>query len=368
MMVGVPPPTVASVGVIEMSMMSIRLVATAVLAVVMTNAAVRGETELERPASWTPPQASAIRTRMVEWIAAQPTAEASARARAQAPWDWPADAAGPADLLDAAMDSIAALDPRAAAVKAAAAADVSWLLAASPATDPAAAFARDTVRLWAGRDRVRRNRFDEALPFLDGLDVHTAIDPAALLFHRAACRAWLLDTDAAIDDLDLLLERAGGIPVRYERMARLLRADMAALEDDSLDHIARRMRDITRRLDLGHAGPKTRSVQDGVIASLDKLIKKIEDQQNQCQCQSASGAGGAGGGSGGSPMEDSRIAGGKGPGEVRNRDIGSTDGWGNLPPHQREEALQQIGREFPAHYREAIEQYFKRLAAGDADR
>jgi hypothetical protein len=146
---------------------------------------------------------------------------------------------------------------------------------------------------------------------------------------------------------------------------------MAALEDDSLDHIARRMRDITRRLDLGHAGPKTRSVQDGVIASLDKLIKKIEDQQNQAQAQAqaSSGAGGSGqGGDSATPMDDSRIAGGKGPGEVRNRDLGSTDGWGQLPPHERDEVLQQIGREFPAHYREAIEQYFKRLAAGGDDR
>ena len=63
-------------------------------------------------------------------------------------------------------------------------------------------------------------------------------------------------------------------------------------------------------------------------------------------------------------MDDSRLADGKGPGEVTRRDLGDTDGWGNLPPHQRDEALQQIGREFPAHYREAIEQYFKRLAAG----
>jgi hypothetical protein len=178
----------------------------------------------------------------------------------------------------------------------------------------------------------------------------------------------MLQGDAAIDDIDRLLERAGEIPVRYERMARLLRADMAALEDESLDHISRRMRDITRRLDLGHAGPRTRAVQDGVIASLDKLIKKIEDQQNQGQGQSSSGSGQSGNGGSATPMDDSRIAGGKGPGDVRNRDIGSTDGWGKLPPHEREEALQQIGREFPAHYREAIEQYFKRLAAGGDDR
>ena len=173
----------------------------------------------------------------------------------------------------------------------------------------------------------------------------------------------------AVESLDRLLERSGEIPVRYERVARLLRADIASLEDESLDHIARRMRDITRRLDLGRAGPKTLAVQDGVIDSLDKMIKQIEQQQQQ-QSQSSSGAGGGGGGRSGNatPMEESRIAGGKGAGEVTKRDIGDSDGWGKLPPHKREEALQQIGREFPAHYREAIEQYFKRLASGEEKR
>lgn len=328
---------------------------------------VRGDGDLQRPASWTPPAAAAIRGRMLAWIDGRP-ADAEALARARAAWDWRADAAVPADLLDVAMTSIAAIDPRVAALQADLSADRSWLLDASPASDAATALSRDATRLWVGRQLVRHHRFDEALPLLEGLDVPTAIDPAAVLFHRAACRAWLLQGDAAIDDIDRLLEQAGEIPVRYERTARLLRADMAALEDESLDHIARRMRDVTRRLDLGHAGPKTRSVQDGVIASLDKLIKKIEDQRSQCPCQGASGAGGSGEGGNATPMDDSRIAGGKGPGEVRNRDIGSTEGWGKLPPHEREEVLQQIGREFPSHYREAIEQYFKRLAAGGDDR
>jgi hypothetical protein len=240
-------------------------------------------------------------------------------------------------------------------------ADIGWL--ADPGT---AGLQRDAVRLWIGRQYVRQDRFDDALTLLADLDTATAVDPAALLFHRAACQHWLLAADAAIESLERLLERADDIPVRYERMARLMRADLTTLEDESLDHIARRMRDITRRLDQGRPGPQTRRVQDGVIESLDKLIAAIEEQQNQ---QNQSGGGGSAGGSGnsgsGKPMDDSRIAGGKGPGEVTKRDLGDTDGWGNLPPHKREEALQQIGREFPAHYREAIEQYFKRLASGD---
>jgi hypothetical protein len=35
-----------------------------------------------------------------------------------------------------------------------------------------------------------------------------------------------------------------------------------------------------------------------------------------------------------------------------------------LPPAKREEALQQISRDLPTHYREAIEAYFRKLATG----
>ncbi len=41
------------------------------------------------------------------------------------------------------------------------------------------------------------------------------------------------------------------------------------------------MEDIRRRLDLGRAGPKVRKVEKGVIESLDKLIKKLEEEQQK---------------------------------------------------------------------------------------
>ena len=62
-------------------------------------------------------------------------------------------------------------------------------------------------------------------------------------------------------------------------------------------------------------------------------------------------------------MEDSRPAELKGPGKVDRKNIGSKSGWGSLPPKEREEALQQIGRDFPSHYRDVIEEYFRRLAS-----
>jgi hypothetical protein len=325
------------------------------------------EPDFAREPSWRPSDPAAVRKRVAESLRRLPAAEAEAETRLDT--TWAAVAAGRGDILDAVMESIAAREPRAAALAAAvgrnAAPDAAWLDEPQVET-----FLRDAVRLWWGRELVRRDRFDEALPLLGGLDLATSVDPAALLFHRAACQHALLDADGAIESLDRLLEREGELPTRYARVARLLRADAAGIERESLDHIARRMRDVGRRLELGRTGTGTRELQDGVIASLDKLIKKLEDQRQQQQNQGGGGGGGGGSGQGGqgAPMDDSRIAGGKGAGDVQNRDIGAADGWGNLPPHQREEALQQIGREFPPHYREAIEQYFKRLAAGREDR
>jgi len=318
-----------------------------------------------RSASWTPADPESMRDRTLEWL--RLTAASTARTDvtlAGAARIWTRTAESADDPLDAVIATVALVDPRLAALRddeaIPAGAAIAWLDEPSVST-----FQRDAVQLWLGRRLVRLGRYDEALPLLAGLDVATSIDPATLLFHRAACQHWLLDVDAAVETLDRLLEQADAIPVRYERLGRLLRSDVAALEVGSLAHIARRMRDVTRRLDLGRAGPSTRRVQDGVVESLDALIAEMERQRQEQDQQGGGGGGGGGGGSGGAvrPMEDSRIASGRGAGEVRSRDLGRDDGWGALPPQTRDEALQQIGREFPAHYRDTIERYFKRLAS-----
>ncbi|HEX6960615.1 MAG TPA: hypothetical protein VF175_02015, partial [Lacipirellula sp.] len=157
-----------------------------------------------------------------------------------------------------------------------------------------------------------------------------------------------------------LLEREEQLPRRFQQVARLVQKDLAGLEDESLDHIARRMRDIRRRLNYGRAGEKVQAVEKGVLDSLDKMIEDLEEQQQQQQ-QSASASGGSS--QSAQPMQDSRPAELKAPMQVDRKDIGHKSGWGDLPPKEREQALQQIGREYPAHYRELIEDYFRELAA-----
>jgi hypothetical protein len=117
------------------------------------------------------------------------------------------------------------------------------------------------------------------------------------------------------------------------------------------------MRDIRRRLDYGRAGSKVQKIEQGV---LDSLEKKIEDLEKQQQQQQASAAGGSPQAS--RPMQDSMPAELKAPMQVDRRDIGHESGWGDLPDKERKQALQEVGREFPAHYRELIEQYFRELA------
>src|SRR5262249_17836201 len=155
------------------------------------------------------------------------------------------------------------------------------------------------------------------------------------------------------------------LPARYQKLADLMRHDLEGLKDeDSLGHISRRMEDVRRRLAQGRPGERVQGVEKGVIDSLDKLIKKAEDQAQQ-QAQAAATAGSAKPPPS-TPMQDSRIAELKAPGKVDNRDIGHGANWGNLNEKDREKAMQEIGREFPSHYREVIEEYFRRLAAEES--
>ncbi len=223
------------------------------------------------------------------------------------------------------------------------------------------AFESHNLRLLFGRWLIHEAMYDEALEQIADLEPHDVVAPAALLFYQGAAYYSLLEKEKGLAVLDRLVDGEEYSPRRYVVVARLMRDDLQTVQPDTLDHIARRMRDIRRRLDLGRAGEKVRRIEDGVIESLDKLIKEMEEQQQQQQAAAA----GAGGSQSSSPAPDSRIMGGKGPGEVERKDIGSGSGWGSLPPKEREEALQQIGRDFPSHYRDVIEEYFRRKAAAE---
>lgn len=234
----------------------------------------------------------------------------------------------------------------------------------SQLVEPLGPSLEEAARLYLARELVRHRLFDEALPLLEGIEPSATVDPAAVLFYRASCHHALLNKKEALADLRALLDNESDAPVRFTRTANLMLADIKPLKEDSLDEISRLMNDVNRRLELGRTTQKVRDQEQTIIDKLSKLIDKIEEQQQQQQQQQqqASGGGQSQGNGQTQPMQDSRIAGASGKGDVDQKKWDDRDKWGNLPPAERQEALQQISRDLPTHYRDAIEAYFRKLA------
>jgi len=211
---------------------------------------------------------------------------------------------------------------------------------------------------------VRARLYDEALPVIAEVDPVESIDPASALFFRGVCYHTLLMKKEALADLRRLLENEEDSPVRFARTAKMMVADIKPLKDDSLDEISRLMTDVSRRLDLGRANEEVEKREQQIIDKLTKIIDKIEKEQQQQQQQQQQSSGGQGGQGNqqGNPMNESRIAGASGNGDVDLKKMKDGDGWGNLPPAERQQAIQQISRDLPTHYREAIEAYFRKMA------
>lgn len=317
--------------------------------------------QLAPAAQWQQPTVAAARQQVFEWLDAQQP-DAETRARAERLWDAVPESPSGEELLEAAAQTFALTEANVRTLvetcaqprKEPVLPSHAWL--ADAATPP---LVSANLRLYYGRWLAHQTLYDEAAEQLAGIKPGDVVDPASLLFYQAVVHHRLLEKEKGLQAARELLADGHSPPRRYTTVARLIEADLKDLEPETLDHIARRMEDIQRRLDLGRAGPKVRKIEDGVIESLDKLISELEQQQQK----SASMSSGGQGSQSQSPLPDSRIAELKGRGEVTKRNIGSEAGWGDLPPREREEVLQQIGREFPSHYRDVIEQYFRKLAA-----
>jgi hypothetical protein len=274
---------------------------------------------------------------------------------------WSAAPPADADLTDLVARSIALVDDRAAAlVRLGSGITDPWHVPAQPwlheaDVDP---WVRDQLRLYFGRWLAQRKMYDSALDMLAGLEPEDVVDPAVLLFYQGAAYHHQLRKTPGLRALDRLLNDVRDCPQRFEVVAGLMREDLKRLEDETLDHIARRMDDVHRRLDVGDGGRRTQRIEDGIVESLDKIIEELEKQQQQ---QS-----GGGGGQSSSPMQDSRIAKQKGPGNTDRKDIGRKSEWGDLPVETREQIRQQLGKDLPAHYYDLIQQYFGNRAADGA--
>jgi hypothetical protein len=342
-----------------------------VLAAAFDTASARGadaaDDEFAKQPTWSVPTAADVRGDVFKWLDDR---KVDADVRKQAEALWPTDGEQPtgAGLLERVVKTIAVGDPQArelidlcAKPKAIGPLpQFTWL-----ADEKLPAIERNNLRLWYARWLAQERLYDYALTQLAGLEPADVVDPASLLFYQAVANHWLLHKDPGLKTIARLLERKKELPRRYSQTAELMQTDLAALKDESLDHIDRRMRDVDARLDTGAAGKKVRGVEDGIIASLDKMIEEEEKRQQEAAASSQMGPGSR---RSSSPAPDSGLLKGKGAGDVAKKPIGNKANWGDLPAKERQEALQSIGKEYPSHYRDVIEQYFKRLATDEDEK
>jgi hypothetical protein len=308
--------------------------------------------------------ASVVKTKTLAWVEAQGVEDAKKEA-ARKLWEGEIDKLAPDALLDRFAEAAAFGDPRIEELlKTTAQVPTKGHLPqfAVLADESLDGFIRANLQLYHGRWLSRHRYYDEALVALAAVKPEEVLDPASLLFFQSVAAHKLVMPKEGLATISRLLDDVADAPVRYRSVASLMQQDLAAVEPESLDHISRHMGDIQRRLDLARAGKKVQKQEDDVIAMLDKMIKKLEDEE----CKACQGGGGGGGKAGGNrsagPANQSNAAGGGGPGQITKKNINKATEWGNLPEKERQASLQGVPRDFPSHYRDIIEQYFRRLA------
>jgi hypothetical protein len=221
------------------------------------------------------------------------------------------------------------------------------------------------LRLFYARALTQRLMYDEALAVFARIDPAHVVDPATCLFYQAVCQHQLLKKTEGLETLDKLLHKTEGVAESYARVGALMQEELTSLEDQSLDVVSRKMHDSQRRLDLGRGGQRVQKVQEEIVESLNELIKKMEQQANPQgqQGQSDNNSNRSTG-----PADDPSIKGATAPGNVDKKNLKKQGSWGNLQDRQLDPAKALLNKEFPSNYREAVEQYFKKLANRPANK
>jgi hypothetical protein len=216
------------------------------------------------------------------------------------------------------------------------------------------------VRYFLARHLTLLTAYGEALSIFQQIDPHYVVDPAGCLFHRAVCEHHLLMKEPGLKTLRILLNQTEAVPTRYRKLGELMQRDLEEVHAKTLGEVARQMKDVERRLNLEQTDEGTQKVEEKILATLDELIKKLEDQQKNSSSSSAGSQSPSQAPT--NPANESYIGGVKGEGLTDKRDAGHKDHWGDLPPKAREAAKNMLDQQFPAHYRQAVEEYLKKLA------
>lgn len=308
------------------------------------------------------PDYATVRSKMLTWIESRSGATEESRANALKLWPAEESSRSPDELWERSLETFSGLDPStkeflhrlSQPMKVPQPVDSPLLYEAGRGD-----FYLANLRMHYARWLTQSEFTELALELMNQINAEEVISPAAYYFYKAACQRRLIQREEGLKSLEALLALPPASPERYSQLGRLMKEEWTAVEEKSLEEVSMLMADVRRRLKLAQPGQKTQNAEDQVVKRLDEIIKKLEDQNN----------GGKGGSPGadsirrpGTPADDSRIHGTKGPGEIDPKSLKVGDVWGNLDEKKRAEVQNLISRDFPAHYRRTIEEYFRKLA------
>ena len=218
------------------------------------------------------------------------------------------------------------------------------------------------LRHYLAQRLVQARLFDEARKVLADLSPENSIDPAGVLITKAVVFHHFADDEsglAALKEFQAIADQEN-VSRRFVELAKLLQFEWERqAQENEAEQISRQMNDVRRRLGQGRTDEDTQNAEEDVLQSLEDLIERLEEQAQRQQRDRRAQQSRQPGAPPDGDVPQSEF---RGPGNVDRRDFSPGDSWGNLPPREREEALLRIEREFPSHYRDIIEQYFREMA------
>ncbi len=237
------------------------------------------------------------------------------------------------------------------------------------------------AEFYLARAHMTTENYESAIVLLDKLAGPAKFDKTLhageALFYKGICQDKLLDRNDAIVSLATYLRQNPDAPERLWVAASHRVEELKFLVEGSLFDVTERMEFSRRHLDLKWSGDPTQKEQGNIIAMLEKLIKEAEDKEN-------SGGGGGGGGGGGqgqgqgngprnnnpsSPAQNSQAPeGASEAGALHRVNRGNAaDTWGDAKKKEKQEVIKAFQAKFPSRYRQAVEEYYRRLQEGPED-
>lgn len=199
---------------------------------------------------------------------------------------------------------------------------------------------------------------------------HT-LHAADVRFLIGYCQLHTLHYDDAIKTLETFGKDYPNASERLQATAKQIVQELRRRKANGMSDVADLMAYAGRRLGHGTSNEPVTSKQAKAVALLDELIKTAEEKEcksgscKKCGGKGCKACGGApkGNKQPSSPANQSKLpGGGSKTGDLRAATARPGEAWGQMPESERDRILQAVKKNFPARYRELVEQYYKQLA------